>query len=54
MWGFLIGLYIAILIYPFFEEWQQRRVDKRRLRKMREHFAMGRRWDVTKGVRIDE
>jgi predicted PurR-regulated permease PerM len=32
MWGFLIGLYIAILIYPFFEEWQQRRVDKRRLR----------------------
>ena len=54
MWGFLISLYIAILIYPFFEEWQQRRVDKRRLRKMREHFAMGRRWDVTKGVRIDE
>jgi len=25
MWGFLIGLYIAMLIYPFFEEWQQRR-----------------------------
>jgi hypothetical protein len=21
MWGFLIGLYIAMLIYPFFEEW---------------------------------
>ena len=42
------------MCYPFFEEWQQRRVDNRRLRKMREHFAMGRRWDVTKGERIDE
>jgi hypothetical protein len=27
MWGFLIGLYIAMLIYPFFEEWQQRRLE---------------------------
>jgi hypothetical protein len=27
--GFLIGLYIAMLIYPFFEEWQQRRLGQR-------------------------
>jgi hypothetical protein len=54
MWGFLIGLYIAMLIYPFFEEWQQRRADKKRLAKMRTHHATGRRWDVTKGQWIDE
>ena len=52
--GFLIGLYIAMLIYPFFEEWQQRRADKKRLAKMRTHHATGRRWDVTKGQWIDE
>ena len=40
----------GVMCYPFFEECQQRRVDNRRLRKMGEHFAMGRRWDVTKGV----
>jgi hypothetical protein len=28
-------------------EWQQRRLNKRRLRTMRENFAKGRRWDVT-------
>ena len=38
--GLLIGLYIAMLVYPFFEEWQQRRVDKERLAKMRKHHAM--------------
>jgi hypothetical protein len=54
MWGFLIGLYLAMLIYPFIEEWQQRRADKGRLAKMREYHATGRRWDVTKGQWIDE
>jgi hypothetical protein len=54
MWGFLIGLYIAMIIYPFLEEWKQRRVDKERLAKMREHHATGRRWDVAKGQWIDE
>jgi hypothetical protein len=54
MWGFLIGLYIAMLIYPFIEEWQQRRADKGRLAKMRAYHATGRRWDVTKGQWIDE
>ena len=39
---------------PVFEEWQQRRADKKRLAKMRTHHATGRRWDVTKGQWIDE
>jgi hypothetical protein len=39
MWGFSIGLYIAMLVCPFFEEWQQRLVDKERLAKMRKHHA---------------
>jgi hypothetical protein len=54
MWGFLIGLYLAMLIYPFLEEWEQRQADKRRLAKMREHHARGRRWDATKGQWIDQ
>jgi hypothetical protein len=54
MWGFLIGLYIAVLIYPFIEEWQQRRIDRSRLAKMRAHHATGHRWDVTKGQWSDE
>jgi hypothetical protein len=28
MWGFLIGLYVAVIIYPFIEEWQQQRANK--------------------------
>jgi hypothetical protein len=39
MWGFLIGLYIAMLVCRVFEEWQQRQVDKERLAKMRKHHA---------------
>jgi hypothetical protein len=54
MWGFLIGLYIAMIIYPFLEEWQQRRADKSHLAKMRMHHARGHRFDVTKGQWIDE
>jgi hypothetical protein len=54
MWGFLIGLYIAMMIYPFIEEWQQHWADKRRLARMREHHAAGRRWDVAKGQWADE
>ena len=50
MWGFLIGLYLAMMIYPFLEEWQRRQADKRHLAKMREHHARGRRWDTTKGA----
>jgi hypothetical protein len=54
VWGFLIGLYIAMIIYPFFEEWQQRRIDKGRLAKMRAHQAAGRRCDVAKCQWVDE
>ena len=52
--GILLGIYLAYILYPLFDEWRQRRLDKRRLRKMREHFAKGRRWDVAKGEWIDE
>jgi hypothetical protein len=54
MWGFLIGLYLAMVICPFLEEWQQHRCDKERLAKMRAHRATGGRSDVTKGQWIDE
>jgi hypothetical protein len=54
MWGFLIGLYIAMIVYPFFEEWQQRRVDKSRLAKMRMYHATARRFDAAKGQWIGE
>jgi len=45
---------LAYLIYPLLEEWRQRRLDKKRLGKMRAHFAKGARWDVTKGEWMDE
>jgi len=54
MWGFLIGLYIAVIIYPFIEEWQQQRANRADLANMRRHSALGHRWDATKGQWIDE
>jgi hypothetical protein len=54
MWGFLLGIYLAYALYPFVYEWQQRRLNKRRLRTMRENFAKGRRWDTVKGQWIDD
>jgi hypothetical protein len=54
MWGFLLGIYLAYALYPFVYEWQQRRLNKRRLRVMRENFAKGRRWDTVKGQWIDD
>jgi hypothetical protein len=54
MWGFLIGLYIAMIVYPFYEEWQQRRVDKSRLAKMRMYHATGPRFNAANGQWIDE
>jgi hypothetical protein len=54
MWGLLIGIYLAYVLYPFIYEWQQRRLNKTRLRKMRENFAKGRRWDVAKGGWLSE
>jgi hypothetical protein len=49
MWGFWLGIYLALALYPFVYEWQQRRLNKSRLRTMRENFAKGRRWDTAKG-----
>jgi hypothetical protein len=54
MWGFLIGLYLAMIVYPLFEEWRQRRHDKKSLDRMRKHFASRRRWDVLKGQWVDD
>jgi hypothetical protein len=54
MWGFFLGIYLVYLLYPLIEEWRQRRLDEKRLRKMREDFAKRRRWDVAKGQWIDE
>jgi hypothetical protein len=28
MWGFLIGLYLAFVIYPYIQEWRQRRTNE--------------------------
>ena len=49
MWGVLTGLYIVIMLYPFFDEWRQERADKAALKRMRANHAAGRRWDVAKG-----
>jgi len=54
MWGFLVGLYIAVIIYPFIEEWQQQRANIADLANMRRHSAMGHRWDATRGQWIDK
>jgi hypothetical protein len=53
MWGFLIGLYIALIIYPYLQDWQERRANKAALASMRKHHAAGHRWDVRKGQWID-
>ena len=54
MWGFLIGLYIVLIVYPYFQEWRQRRADRTRLASMRKHYAAGHQWDVRKGQWIDK
>ena len=54
MWGFLTGLYIAMMIYPYVDEWQRHRADKARLAKMRAKFAAGRQWDPIKGQWIED
>ena len=52
--GFLIGLYVAVIIYPFIEKWQQKRANKAALANMRRHNAMGHQWDATKGQWADK
>jgi hypothetical protein len=41
MWGFILGIYLAYLIYPLFEEWRQRRLDKKTLEKDAGTFRQG-------------
>jgi hypothetical protein len=33
MWGFLIGRYLAMILYPLFQEWRQRRHDRKAWRE---------------------
>jgi len=44
----------GMIIYPLFQEWRQRRHDRKSLERMRKHFASRRRWDVLKGQRSDD
>jgi hypothetical protein len=43
------GVSLAFLLYSFFEEWRQHRLNKIHLLEMRQKFQVGRRWDVAKG-----
>jgi hypothetical protein len=54
MWGLFLGIYLAFAVYPFYYEWQQRRLNNARLKRMREDFARRRRWDVAKGQWTDD
>jgi hypothetical protein len=49
MWGLFVGVSLAIALYSLIEEWQQYRLNKKRLAKMRRDFGAGRHWDVRKG-----
>ena len=40
MWGFLIGLYLAMIIYPLFQEWRQRRHDRKKPGENEEAFCL--------------
>jgi hypothetical protein len=54
MWGLFVGVSLAFVLYSFYEEWQQRRLNKKHLAEMRKDFAGGRRWDVAKGQWTNE
>ena len=54
MWGLFVGVSLAFALYSFYEEWQQHRLAKKHLAKMRKDFAVGRRWDVAKGQWADD
>ena len=49
MFELFAGISLAFLLYSFFEEWRQRRLNKIHLLEMRQNFKVGRRWDVAKG-----
>jgi hypothetical protein len=54
MWGLFVGVSLAVMLYSFIEEWQQRRLNKKHLTKMRKDFVAGRHWDVRKGQWDDD
>jgi len=54
MWGLFVGVSLAVMLYSFIEEWQQRRLNKKHLTKMRKDFVAGRHWDVRKGQWNDD
>jgi hypothetical protein len=43
------GISLAFLLYSFFEEWRQSRLNESHLLQMRQNIKVGRRWDVAKG-----
>jgi hypothetical protein len=53
MWGLFLGVSLAFILV-FYEEWQQRRLNKKRLSEMRTKFKVGRHFDVTKGEWSDD
>jgi hypothetical protein len=46
---FFVGVSLAFILYSFYEEWQQGRLNKKRLSDMRKNFKVGRPFDVAKG-----
>jgi len=52
MWGLFLGVSLAFILYSFYEEWQQSRLNKKR--QMRTKFKGGRYFDVTKGEWSDD
>jgi hypothetical protein len=45
---------LAFVLYSFYEEWQQRWLNKKRLADMRKNFKAARHFDVTKGQCSDD
>lgn len=54
MLSLFAGISLAFLLYSFYEEWRQRRLNKHRLLVMRTNFKGGQRWDVAKGQWSDD
>jgi hypothetical protein len=54
MWGIFAGITLWVIAYPFFEEWRQGRLDRKRLADMRRHFSLKHRWDSLQGRWMDD
>ena len=42
IWGLFVGVTLAFVLYSFYEEWQQRWLNKKRLADMRKNFKASR------------